>query len=265
MQANSNFRFFVSNRFDLAVTAKDTSPMSFNESEATLKTEIHEAFARIREVIASCAIKSGRNPDEVNLIAVGKTKPDEAILAAYDCNQRAFAENKMQDLQARMARMQQPGLEWHMIGTLQSNKIRLIGDRVHWIHSAAKLSHLEEISRQAVKANRIINTLVQVNISAEDQKSGCEPAELPEILERGSVLPGICLAGLMGMASFSDQESVVRPQFARLRQLLEDSGKWVAHKADFQHLSMGMTHDFPWAIAEGATMVRIGSALFGER
>lgn len=239
--------------------------MSLNENASTVQSEIVDAFSRIRSEIDEAARLNGRNASEITLIAVSKTKPESALDAAMFAGQLHFGENKMLDLEDRM---KQPGREhciWHMIGTLQSNKIKFIAPRVNWIHSAAKVAHLEEIEKQAARFNRKINVLIQVNVSGEEQKSGCQPEELGAILEVASSFSGAQVRGLMGMAEFTDDEKTVRAQFKKLRDLRDFWKSQVAGKLDFQHLSMGMTHDFKWAVAEGATLLRIGSALFGSR
>jgi pyridoxal phosphate enzyme (YggS family) len=229
-------------------------------------TSIAERIFEIREKIRTAALHVHRNPSDITLVAVSKTHPDEAVRDAIAAQQLHFGENRMQDLAARLANFSdQPELNWHMIGTLQSNKLKMIAPAVAWIHSAAKVSHLEEIEKQAAKNNREIQVLIQVNISQEEQKSGCVPEELPAILDAACNCNFAKVRGFMGMAAFVNDERTVRNQFSKLRTLLETHGPAYRETLNLNQLSMGMTHDFPWAIAEGATILRIGSAIFGNR
>jgi pyridoxal phosphate enzyme (YggS family) len=221
-------------------------------------TNLHQ----IRLQIADAEIQYGRPSGSVLLVAVSKTHPDDAVHEAIRGSQLHFGENRMQDLEARMTSVAGDEVSWHMIGTLQSNKLKYVCQRVNWIHSAAKADHLKEIEKQAEKHNRSIRVLIQVNISGEDQKSGCNPSDLEGILEVAAELKQAQVCGLMGMAAFTAHEKTVRNQFTALRTLRE---RFQPHFPSLKELSMGMTHDFTWAIAEGATIVRIGSAIFGSR
>ncbi len=217
---------------------------------------------RIEAACAAC----GRNPEDVRLIAVSKTNPVEAVRAMRALKQLDFGENKVQELVPKMEALEaDKDIVWHMIGTLQSNKIKYIADRVDWIHSVPKLKALKEINKRAGQAGRIINVLIQVNISDENQKSGCEPDDLPALLEVADSMANLKVRGLMGMASFTDDEAIVRPQFRLLRELLVQEQKKGYQNHVLTELSMGMTNDLEIAVQEGATMLRIGTALFGAR
>ncbi|MCH8495360.1 MAG: YggS family pyridoxal phosphate-dependent enzyme [Balneolales bacterium] len=225
---------------------------------------IGENLDDVRDIIEQAASRAGRDPLDVELIAVSKTKPMEAIRAAYEHGQIHFGENKVQELVPKM----QEGpddLVWHMIGALQSNKVKYMAERVDWIHSVPKLKTLREIEKRAAEADRTINVLIQINISEEDQKSGCEPDALKSILDEAQFYKNVVVRGLMGIASFEENLELVRPQFRLLRELRDLHAPKYDGAVQLEHLSMGMTHDLEVAIQEGATLVRIGSAIFGER
>ncbi|MFU8859613.1 MAG: YggS family pyridoxal phosphate-dependent enzyme [Cyclonatronaceae bacterium] len=218
----------------------------------------------IKQKIADYCRGCRRDPSEVTLVAVSKTNPVESILEAVEAGQVHFGENKVQELVSKMDQLGD-ALIWHMIGAIQTNKIRQMANRVDWIHSVSRKKELDEIEKRAGQAGRTINVLIQVNISDEDQKSGCEPGDLPALLEHAAPMQHIRVRGLMGMASFTGNMDVVRSQFRMLRELRD---KWRNHpdgQTDLEHLSMGMTNDMQAAIEEGATMVRVGTAIFGER
>lgn len=229
------------------------------------ETSILENLNEIKTRIQAACERTARNPEEITLIAVSKTKPNEAIIDACTAGQLHFGENRMQELQDKMESIELPGIQWHMIGTLQSNKIKYFANRVDWIHSVSKAKYLDEIDKRAASAKRIINVLIQVNISREDQKSGCEVSELAEILEHARSLDHINIKGLMGMATFTDDPEDVRHEFTLLRKTLEGHKHLNGANIDLKELSMGMSGDFEVAIEEGATMVRVGSAIFGSR
>lgn len=226
---------------------------------------ISENLQAIQHQIHKAAEKAGRNADEITLIAVSKTKPNKAILQALDAGQVHFGENRMQELEKKMHEIEHPNIQWHMIGTMQSNKIKFIAPGVHWIHSVGKAKYLKEINKRAEQADRIINVLIQVNISGEDQKSGCEVNDLSAILQKAKTFTHLRIRGLMGMATFTEDMEQVRSEFRLLKQTLTDHQHLTSANVELKELSMGMSNDFELAIEEGATMVRIGSAIFGER
>jgi len=191
------------------------------------------------------------------LVAVSKTKPVEDIQALYDLGQRDFGENYVQELVDK-ERALPKDIRWHFIGHLQSNKVKMIAPFVELIQGVDSLKLLTEINKQAAKNNRVINCLLQVHIAQEETKFGMNEAELVEAKEKAANLPNVKISGLMGMASFSDDSSLVRKEFRYLHSLV---GKY-----SFQGiLSMGMSGDYEMAIEEGSNMVRIGSLLFGSR
>lgn len=227
----------------------------------TINDRYHEIKSRIEKACAEC----GRNPDDIVLVAVSKTKPDSDVLELAGLGQRHFGENRAKSIEERLKNIQKDDLQWHFIGTLQTNKIKYMTHRVNWIQSVHKKKALKEIEKRAEAENRVINVLIQVNISEEDQKSGCEPDELEEILAYGQSLKFTKVRGLMGMATFTDDPEIVRPEFQKLRLLRDRHMHLCIGNVSLEHLSMGMTNDLEIAIEEGSTMLRIGTAIFGER
>lgn len=222
---------------------------------------IQENLDRILASLAKEAKASERPVDSVQLVAVSKTKPMSAILEAHAAGQLDFGENRVQELTEKHPQL--PAARWHMIGRLQRNKVKYIAPFIHLIHSVDSERLLKEINKEAEKAGRRINCLLQIDISHEDQKAGLEEAEASSILENRSAFPHINFKGLMGMASFTEDTSVVQSQFAQLSAVFK---RFQAFELEgFTELSMGMSGDYPIAIAEGATLVRIGSAIFGHR
>jgi pyridoxal phosphate enzyme (YggS family) len=206
-------------------------------------------------------------PANVTLVAVTKTRPVEVLQQAYDLGLRDFGENRVQEMIEKQPVLP-ADIRWHQIGHLQTNKVKYIAPFVHMIHSVDSLRLLEEINRQALKNNRTINCLLQIYIASEESKFGLDENELTGILESELLksLTNIRICGLMGMASFSDDLALVRSEFAGLKQLFVMIKKrFFADSAEFSILSTGMSGDYQIAIEEGSTMVRIGTALFGER
>lgn len=218
----------------------------------------------IKEQITEACKAAGRDPNSVKLIAVSKTKPDSDIQMALDAGQLDFGENKIQELTGKMDRLDARAV-WHMVGALQSNKIKYMAEKVHWIHSVPKIKTLNEIEKRAEAANREINCLIQVNISDENQKSGCAPDELNELLTAASKMKFAKVRGLMGIATDTNDEDLLRKEFGLLRTLKEEAAIAFDGHLDLTELSMGMTNDLAIAISEGSTMVRIGTAIFGGR
>jgi PLP dependent protein len=209
----------------------------------------------------------GEVPPASKLIAVSKTQPIEKIKQAYDAGQRRFGENKVQELVPKSEAL--PGdIEWHMIGHLQSNKVKYIAAFVHLIHAVDSPGLLQEINKQALKANRTIPCLLQVHIAQEETKFGFSAEEVLSLASSPALqqLKNVSIWGLMGMATFTDNSNQVRAEFRSLRMLF-DKLKASALPAPFRltELSMGMSGDYKIALEEGSTMIRVGSAIFGER
>jgi len=206
-------------------------------------------------------------PVGVNLVAVSKYKPVEEILDAYNAGQRIFGENKAQEMSAKYPVLPKD-IEWHFIGHMQTNKVKYIAPFVALIHSVDSLKLLKEINKQAVNNNRAICCLLQFHIAEEESKFGFSLAEAEEMLNGNefSKLKNIRLCGVMGMATFTEDEAQVRKEFKQLKQHFEKIKQYYfAAEEDFKEISMGMSGDFKIAIEEGSTLVRIGTAIFGNR
>lgn len=206
-------------------------------------------------------------PEHVTLVAVSKTHPPEAIQTAYDAGQRIFGENKVQELVAKYEELPHD-IEWHLIGHLQTNKVKYIADFVSFIHAVDSEKLLDEINKRAGKAERVIDVLLQVHIAEEDSKFGFDDAELTAFVSGTGIVQytNVRIRGLMGMATFTDDRDQVRREFQHLKRLFDQlKTSAFANSDHFDTLSMGMSGDFDIAIEEGSTMVRIGSTLFGAR
>lgn len=207
---------------------------------------------------------SARN---VSLVAVSKTYSPERILEVYALGQRSFGENRVQEMLVKQASL--PGdIEWHMIGHLQSNKVKQIVPFVHMIHSVDSFSLLEEINRQSAKAGRVVDCLLQFHIAQESSKFGFSLEEAQEMLQNPAFqgLKNVRVCGVMGMATFTGDQSQVRREFHALKMIFEELKRQFFSQADFfREISMGMSGDWEIAVEEGSTMVRIGSLIFGER
>ncbi|MES2799466.1 MAG: YggS family pyridoxal phosphate-dependent enzyme [Bacteroidota bacterium] len=204
-------------------------------------------------------------PEGVQLIAVSKTKPVSDIQEAYDCGQRDFGENKVQELNEKASQLPKD-IRWHLIGHLQSNKVKYIVPFVHLIHSVDSLGLLEEINKQAVKNNRVIDCLLQFHIAEEESKFGLTMEAALALIEQSKSMQNIRFRGVMGMATFTENQQQIAAEFKNLKkiftQLLSEQMK---NNASFDTISMGMSDDYPLAIECGSTMVRVGSKLFGGR
>jgi len=202
-------------------------------------------------------------PDNVTLVAVSKTKPNEAILEAYNVGHRIFGENKVQELTDKYEALPKD-IEWHMIGHLQSNKVKYIAPFVKLIHGVDSFKLLQEINKRAEQNHRIIDCLLQIHIAEEDSKFGFDEKEVIELLasEEFKLLQNVTIVGLMGMATFTDNETQVKKEFTSLKQLFD---KLQTSNIKLHTLSMGMSGDYQLAIECGSTMIRVGSSIFGER
>lgn len=228
--------------------------------------EICERYASVMRHIEDAARASGRKPAAVRLVAVSKFHPPAALARLADCGQRDFGESRAQEGSTKIATLSDPALEWHFLGPLQRNKARLIAGRFHWLHSLESLETADALSRHLATSNARLRVLIEVNVTADPRKHGVAPTDLLPFLEAYSAHPriGLDLVGLMTIAPHGGSESVVRKAFAHLRELACAS-RQAFGLPGFDELSMGMSDDYHWAIAEGATLVRVGRALFGER
>ncbi|GFO67012.1 YggS family pyridoxal phosphate enzyme [Geomonas limicola] len=225
---------------------------------------IAENFAEIRTRIAEAARHAGRNPESVRLVAVSKTKPASDIAEARSCGQLIFGENYVQELVPKVKELPAE-ISWHFIGSLQSNKVRQIAGMVDLIHSVDRISLAREIDRQWGEIGKVCDILVQVNIAQEATKSGTSCEELIDLVRVIAQLPNLRIKGLMTMPPFFDDPEAARPFFRRLKELSGEIEAAGIPGVEMRELSMGMSGDFEAAIAEGATLVRVGSALFGSR
>lgn len=206
-------------------------------------------------------------PDGATLVAVSKTKPVEDILAIYNQGQRVFGENKVQELCAKQEQLPSD-IEWHLIGHLQTNKVKYVASFVTMIHAVDSLKLLSEIDKQAKKNNRIIDCLLQFHIAQEETKFGMNKEEAIELLDSSTFkdLKNIRIRGVMGMASFTDNEQQIRKEFKSLSELFTNlKAHYFKNEPSFDTRSMGMSGDFEVALEEGSTMVRVGSLIFGNR
>lgn len=221
--------------------------------------------ANLQAVIArieTAARQAGRDPAGVRLLAVSKTWPASDVQAAIAAGQRAFGENYVQEGVDKIAALAGQGLEWHFIGPLQSNKTRPVAENFDWVHSIERLKIAQRLAEQRPASLPPLNVCVQVNVSGEASKSGCDPSEAVALCHAVAALPGLRLRGLMAIPAPVEDFAAQRAPFAALRKLYEQlQGEGLA----LDTLSMGMSHDLAAAVAEGATLVRIGTAIFGER
>jgi pyridoxal phosphate enzyme (YggS family) len=206
-------------------------------------------------------------PDGVTLVAVSKTKPDKMILEAYEAGHRDFGENKVQDLVAKRERLPED-IRWHMIGHLQSNKVKYLAPFVHLIHGVDSLKLLKVIQKEADKADRVLDCLLQVHIAQEETKYGFSGEELVEMTQSDAFheLGSVRIRGVMGMATYTADTGQIREEFRTLNQIFGRlKSMWFSNLSYFDQRSYGMSGDFQIAVEEGSTMVRIGSLIFGPR
>lgn len=216
-------------------------------------------LSTIRARITEGAQAAGRDPASVHLLAVSKTKPASAIREVHAAGVRDFGENYLQEALTKQQQLGDLPLIWHFIGPIQSNKTKAIAEHFDWVHSVDRLKIAQRLSEQRPAGLAPLNICLQVNVSGEDSKAGCAPTDLPALAEAIAALPNLQLRGLMAIPEPTEDRTAQEAAFARLRQLQEGLG------LGLDTLSMGMSHDLEAAIAQGATWVRIGTALFGAR
>ena len=208
-----------------------------------------------------------KTPAHVKLVCVSKFHPESTVMEAYDCGERIFGENKVQELTRKQENLP-ADIHWHFIGHLQTNKVKYIVPFVELIHGVDSPKLLSEINKQAEKAGRKVNCLLQMHIAQEETKFGFDEKELTDFLDTFTpdLFPNVNICGLMGMATFTDDKEQVRAEFKSLKQLFDKvKDRYFSSVPDFKELSMGMSDDFEIAIAEGSTIVRIGTTIFGNR
>ncbi len=228
------------------------------------RQEIAHNVDEINKRIEVSAKKSGRNPDDITLIAVSKTVDADVIRCAYDHGIRDFGENKVQEIMNKYDKL--PGdVRWHLIGHLQKNKVKYIIDKVVMIHSVDSYSLIDEIESKAAKCDKVMDILLQVNVSGEESKFGVSPDEVLDYVRYISQKPHIRLRGLMTIAQYAQNTEETRPIFAKLSEIYIDIKQERLDNVYMDYLSMGMSNDFEVAIEEGANLIRVGTSIFGER
>lgn len=225
-------------------------------------SRIAERLAQVKQRIAAIARSCDRDPNAVRLVAVSKTRPATEILEAFQAGQDAFGENYLQDALPKIEALQTYPLEWHFIGRIQSNKTRDIAAHFHWVHTLSSFKHARRLNDQRPAELPPLQACIQVNVSGEASKGGVSPEETLELARQVARLPRLELRGLMTMPPAHSSEAGQREIFGRLRELLE---QLEGAGLPLDSLSMGMSNDMEAAICEGATMVRIGTAIFGPR
>ncbi len=221
-----------------------------------------DKYDSVRQQILSACRDSQRSPESVQLLAVSKTRSADEIRQLHACGQTAFGENYLQEALDKIATLQDLPLEWHFIGPIQSNKTRAIAEQFDWVHSVDRLKIARRLSEQRPAERPPLNVCLQINISGEASKSGCHPDELPELARAVAALPNLQLRGLMAIPEAETDPARQRATFARVREQLT---ALQTELPQLDTLSMGMSGDLEAAIAEGSTLVRIGTALFGPR
>lgn len=226
---------------------------------------IKDTIAAIQAQIAAAATACGRSPEEITLIGVSKRKPAALIEAAIASGHRDFGENYIQEAMEKIDAIGRDKAVWHFIGHLQSNKARFAVNYFDLIHTVDKLKLAREISKQAAKIDKTQDILIQINIAEEETKSGAEAGEVTDLVKEISALPHLRVKGLMCMPPFFDDPEEARPYFRQVKNISRDIDALALPRVEMAHLSMGMSNDFAVAVEEGATLVRVGTAIFGSR
>ena len=227
--------------------------------------DIQANLERVREQIRTAAVAAGRRPGEIRLVAVSKYMPESYLREAMQVGQHVFGENTVQDALGKLRVLQEPGNEWHFIGHLQTNKAKHIPGNFSWLHTLDSIKLANRLARHCQETHSTLNILIQVNVGYESAKFGVAPEDAENLIRQVSGLANVKIQGLMTIPPFFNAPERVRPYFAALKQLHDQIKAQNIPRIVMDELSMGMTGDFEAAIAEGATMVRIGTAIFGER
>ena len=233
-------------------------------NEEAINYMLKENLDNVLKNIADSEERSGRKKGDVTLIAVSKTKPVEMIKEVYDLGVRDFGENRVQELTEKYDKLPSD-IRWHLIGHLQTNKVKYIIDKAYMIHSVDSLKLANEISREAVKHSVTANILIEVNVSGEESKFGVSPEDLEDLIRKISVLPAIRIRGLMTVAPYVVDSEENRQIFIKMKQFAVDITQKNIDNVNMDCLSMGMSGDYTVAVEEGATFVRVGTSIFGER
>jgi pyridoxal phosphate enzyme (YggS family) len=229
-----------------------------------METDISSNISLIRQRIEAASARSGRDPQSVRLMAVSKTVALERIREALEAGITLLGENYVQEAREKIPAIGHAA-EWHMIGYLQTNKVKYVVNLFDWIHSVDRLELARELDKRAGQSNRRLNILIEVNVSGEESKNGMEPDAALELVRQVSLLPNISVRGLMTMPPYSDNPENSRPYFQALRKLRDEISAAAIPNIRMDELSMGMTDDFEVAIEEGTTIIRVGRAIFGKR
>lgn len=228
------------------------------------KDELNENLRKVKERVAEAAKRAGRNPEDVTVLAVSKTKPESDIMDLYEAGQRDFGENYIQELREKADHLPKD-IRWHMIGHLQRNKVKYIAGYIAMIHSVDTAELAETIEKEAAKHDRVIPVLIEVNVAGEESKFGVSLREAPALAAFIDNLPHLALRGFMTSAPLVDDPEKDRPVFRALRQLSVDTDLKKLNNSVIDTLSMGMSNDFEVAVEEGSTIVRVGTDIFGKR
>lgn len=226
---------------------------------------IADNLAEVKSNIAEAARACGRDPAEIRLIAVSKTVDSQRIANAYDCGQNLFGENRVQDALEKIDLLKGKEIHWHLIGHLQKNKVKYIIGKFDLVHSIDNFSLAETVHKKSQEQEIVTNVLMQVNISGEETKSGLSPDQLQDTLVQVSQLSGVQVKGLMTIPPMQSDPEASRQYFAELRELRDEIARQAIKNIQLDELSMGMSNDYQVAVQEGATLVRVGTAIFGDR
>jgi len=232
---------------------------------------IENNLITLRKQLEKICVNCGRDSKEIRLIAVSKTFPAEAVVSAIETGQADFGENKVQEMVSKHEALDTGNINWHLIGHLQTNKVKYIVPFVYLIHSVDSLELAQEINKRASGTGRIVNCLIQVNTSYEEQKSGCEPGDALKLVKEISQFQNVKIEGLMTISKMmidekdENERKEVRGNFRKLKSLFDEIASQKIPNVDMKYLSMGMTSDYDIAIEEGSNMLRIGTAIFGKR
>jgi len=243
----------------------DVRMTAARKAGCTMASEIADNIARVQDRIAAACRRAGRQPDEVRLIAISKTVSAERIREAYEAGLRDFGENRVQEAAAKRPALSDLTATWHLVGHLQSNKATPARELFHWIHSIDSARLAERLDKVTACSGDKLRVLIEVNLGGEESKSGVSESAVPALAEALSAFGTLEVRGLMAVPPFFEDPAQVRPYLRRLRELAADISKRNLPRVTMQELSMGMSHDFEVAIEEGATMVRVGTAIFGAR
>ena len=235
------------------------------EPAGQMVTDIRQNIAHVEERIAAACRRSSRRREDVRLVAVSKTHPPELVRAAFAAGLRDFGENRVQEASSKRPALADLDITWHLLGHLQSNKARTARELFHWVHSLDSLRLAEKLAQAAAPDARRLPVLIEVNLGEESTKAGVRAVEVPALAEQIGQISMLDLCGLMVIPPFCENPEDVRPYFRQLRVLAGEVAARHLPNVSMRELSMGMSHDFEIAIEEGATLVRVGTAIFGER